>query len=321
MKRGLVIGRFMPVHQGHMALIQFAALQCDELIVSMTYTPLDPIPGPLRFEWLVDECRTIHNVKPEISEDDFDDETLPMVERIPKWAVFLRDRFPKADVIFSSEDYGPLLARILGVSHVAFDPDRKKFPVSASLIREKPFRYWDFIAPSAKVFFVKKICFYGPESTGKSMMARHLAEKFHTEFVGEVSREMITSNDFTLEDIIRIGHAQTQRVLSKTKEANKLIFCDTDLITTEIYSRHYLKQVPPVLFELEKMISYDQYFLFDIDVPWIADGLRDLGERRAEMFLVFKGELEKRKIDYTLLQGDYAHREEQILKYLNSYFT
>jgi HTH-type transcriptional repressor of NAD biosynthesis genes len=34
MIRGLVIGKFMPVHNGHIALINFAASQCDELIVS-----------------------------------------------------------------------------------------------------------------------------------------------------------------------------------------------------------------------------------------------------------------------------------------------
>jgi HTH-type transcriptional regulator, transcriptional repressor of NAD biosynthesis genes len=31
MKRGLVIGKFMHIHNGHIALIDFAASQCDEL--------------------------------------------------------------------------------------------------------------------------------------------------------------------------------------------------------------------------------------------------------------------------------------------------
>ena len=159
---------------------------------------------------------------------------------------------------------------------------------------------------------IKKICFYGPESTGKSVMARHLAEVYHTEYVPEVAREFVSTNNFTLEDIIKIGHAHIARVNEKTKTANKILFCDTDIITTQIYCRHYLGQVPEVLFELEKMITYDQYFLFDIDVPWVPDGMRDLKQRRAEMYKIFKDELVKRKISFIEVKGIYKEREKQL---------
>jgi HTH-type transcriptional repressor of NAD biosynthesis genes len=163
---------------------------------------------------------------------------------------------------------------------------------------------------------VKMICLYGPESTGKSTMAKRMAELYQTEFVPEVAREIISSNDFTVDDIIKIGYAQTQRILDKTKTANKLLYCDTDLITTQIYSQIYLKQVPDVLYDLEKQIRYDQYFLFDTDVPWVEDGLRDLGDKREVMFEKFKHELDKRNIDYILVSGNYDHREQFIIEKL-----
>jgi HTH-type transcriptional regulator, transcriptional repressor of NAD biosynthesis genes len=159
------------------------------------------------------------------------------------------------------------------------------------------------------------VCLYGPESTGKSTLAMGLAKHYQTEFVPEVSREMITSNDFTIEDITAIGKAQTERIHVKLKTANRILLCDTDLITTQIYSQKYLNTVPTVLYELEKEIHYDQYFLMDIDVPWVADGLRDLGNQRQEMFDAFKLELEKRNLEYTLISGSYIVRENQ-LKYL-----
>jgi len=124
-----------------------------------------------------------------------------------------------------------------------------------------------------------------------------------------VAREIVSSNDFTLDDIIKIGYAQTQRVLEKEKTAHKILFCDTDLITTQIYCQQYLDMVPDVLFELEKKIIYDQYFLFDIDVPWVADGMRDLSDNRQEMFNVFKHELDVRNISYLLVKGNYEERE------------
>jgi HTH-type transcriptional repressor of NAD biosynthesis genes len=167
---------------------------------------------------------------------------------------------------------------------------------------------------------VKLICFYGPESTGKSTMAKQMAAYYQTEFVPEVAREIVSSNDFTLDDIVRIAKAQNERVKEKMKTANKLLFCDTDLITTQIYCRHYLKTVPVILYELENEIKYDQYFLFDIDVPWVADGLRDLGTKRMEMFQTFEMELSNRKICYQLVTGTWGDREKAITKRLDMLF-
>lgn len=308
MKRGLVIGKFMPVHTGHIALIEFALAHCDELIVSMSYTNSDPIPHTLRYGWLQSLFKENSKIKVEESFDNFDDENLPLDERTKLWATFIKRRFPKIDVVVSSEEYGIPFARHLDAVYVSYDPLRNQVPVSATKIRNNPFLYWDFIPEIVRPYFVKIICFYGPESTGKSTMAKKMADYYRTEYVPEVARELISSNDFTLDDIIKIGKAQTERIKEKVRTANKLLFCDTDLITTQIYCCHYLKTVPSILYELEKEITYDRYFLFDIDVPWVADGLRDLGNERAEMFQVFKEELEKRSIDYTLVKGNWLER-------------
>jgi HTH-type transcriptional regulator, transcriptional repressor of NAD biosynthesis genes len=149
-------------------------------------------------------------------------------------------------------------------------------------------------------------------------MAKQLADYYDTEFVPEVAREIVSSNEFTIDDIIKIGYAQTQRILDKTKTSNKILFCDTDVITTQIYCKHYLGEVPPILYELEKQITYDQYFLFDIDVPWVEDGMRDLGTRRQEMYTVFKNELLKRGIQFIEIRGDFNQRETQLKEYIDS---
>lgn len=162
-----------------------------------------------------------------------------------------------------------------------------------------------------------KVCFYGTESTGKSTMARQMAEYFNTNFVPEVARELVSSNDFLVEDIIKIGNAQTARIASLEMLANSVLICDTDLITTQIYSKHYLGIVPEVLYELESLIRYDRYFLFDIDVPWVADGLRDLQNQREQMHSIFKNELEIRKIDYVLVRGNWDARYQIVVSEIN----
>jgi HTH-type transcriptional repressor of NAD biosynthesis genes len=314
MIRGLVIGKFLPIHKGHIALINFAASHCDELIVSMSYRDDDPIKAGLRFGWIETIFKNNPSIKPFMIADDFDNPSLPLTERTKVWAEIIKKHYPKIDVLVSSEDYGEPFASNLGAKYISFDPYRKDHPVSATLIREKPFRYWDFIPAEVRPHFVKKICFYGPESTGKSFMAKKMAEYFNTEYVPEVARELITSNDFTIDDIIRIGKSQTQRVFEKSKIANKVLFCDTDVITTQIYSQHYLKTIPPILVELENQIQYDHYFFFDIDVPWVNDGLRDLGDKREEMLVTFRRALTLRGINPVDVAGDYQERERLIKK-------
>ncbi len=311
----------MPVHAGHLALIEFAATCCDHLVVSMSYTPNDPIPPALRLSWL----QTLFGHRPAIElvsePDDFHDETLPLDEATKHWAAFIHRRFPDVDGFICSEAYGEPLSRHSGLPVIYFDMARQRVPVSATLIRQHPFRYWDFIPAVVRPYFVKKVCLYGPESVGKTTMARQLAAHYQTTFAHEVSRDLLTSNDFTLDDIIRIGHAQTQAVLDQTALANKVVFCDTDVITTALYSEYYLHAVPAVLHELETRIHYDQYFLLAIDVPWVADGLRDLGHRRAEMYQLFKHELDRRGIDYLPVSGDWAQRMALVTDVVDGWLT
>lgn len=317
MIRGIVIGKFMPIHKGHLALTNFAASQCDELIVSMSYKENDPVDPRLRFEWIKEIFSNQPNIKPYLIKDDFDDEALPLPDRTKIWAKKMREYYPPVNFIFSSEIYGDSFAENLGAKHIIFDLKRKSFPVSATLIRTKPCTYWNYIPSIVQPFFLKKICFYGPESTGKTTMAKLMAAQYQTDWVPEAARDLLDSNEFSAEDIIHIGITHDQYITDKSKTASKILFCDTDVVTTQIYAQHYLGFIPEILFELEKKTRYELYFLLDIDVPWIEDPLRDLGEKRKEMMDIFRTELDKRNIPYVLIQGDYNERESKVMQAVN----
>jgi len=314
MIRGLIIGKFLPVHKGHLALISFAARQCDEVIVSMSEGGTDPIDPKLRLGWLKQLTAQWNNVRVESLKDDFDRPDLPLDQRTKIWAKVINEAYGKIEKVFSSEEYGEWFAKNLGAINVEFDRARITFPVSGSLIRQSPFQYWDFIPEPVRPFFVKRICFYGPESTGKTSAAIRMASHYNTVSVPEVAREMLASNDFTVEDIIRIGQAQTQRVLEYSNVANKILFCDTDVIITQIYSKYYLGIVPEILYKLEKQVTYERYFFFDIDVPWIEDGLRDLGDQRETMREIFLDELSRRKIEPVIVRGSFEERDQIITR-------
>lgn len=308
---GLIFGKFMPVHQGHLALIEFAVRQCERLIVSINYTPGDVIDPALRFSWLRTLLKNYPTIDVVLTADPEDDTLvgLPLEKRAYGWSQFIKKRFTEVDAFFCSEDYGEPLAQYLGIPCILFDKERQQIPVNASQIRQHPFRHWAYIPDIVRPYFTKKICLYGPESVGKTTLARQLADHYQTVFVPEVARELITTNDgLTADDFIRIGQAQTDAVLQALPKANKILICDTDLITTELYAHIYLPEVPQELYALEQLITYDRHFLLNIDVPWVADGLRDLGHRRREIYQLFKEALLARGIHYIDVTGSWEHR-------------
>jgi len=318
MKRGLVIGKFMPIHNGHIALINFAKAHCSELIISLSYTLHDPIDPQLRYGWAKEIFKNEPNIKVELILDDFDNENLALPERTKIWAKKMKEVYPPIHILISSEEYGIPFAENLGAAYLSFNPERNIIPVSATLIRDNPFKYWEFIPTIVRPYYVKKICIYGPESTGKSTLAQKLAKLYKTEFVPEVARELIINNDLTEADFIQIAKAQNKRIEDKTKIANKILFCDTDIITTQIYAKHYLGKYLTELNEYEDAISYDQYLLLNTDVAWVADHLRDLGDRREEMYRIFKQELVDRNINFITVNGNYEQREQTVISFVNS---
>ncbi|MBO0947603.1 AAA family ATPase [Fibrella forsythiae] len=158
------------------------------------------------------------------------------------------------------------------------------------------------------------VCLYGPESVGKTTMAQQLAHHYQTVYVPEVARDLITSNDLTADDYARIAVAQTAAVEQAIPKANRVLICDTDLITTQLYATIYGVTHPAILTELAASERFDAYFLLNPDVPWVADGLRDLGHRRAEMYALFEQALTERGIRYIVIAGvDYAARVATVI--------
>lgn len=321
MKQGLVFGKFMPLHKGHLALIDFALSQCDEVIVSMSFTPNDPISPNLRYNWLLQIFIDNPRVKVVQYLDDFNDDNLPLFEATKLWADFINREFPDIEAFFCSEDYGEPLAFHLQKPCIVFDKKREEVPISATKIRQNPLQYWEFLPDVVKPYYLKKVCLFGPESVGKTTLSRKLADFFKTEWVQEVARDMLKSNDEIDEQkLIEIGTAQTSLVKEKSQQANNVLFCDTDLITTQIYARHYLGYIPDKLVELEKEVNYDLYILLDIDTIWVEDPLRDLGNKRAEMYQIFLAELEKRKLNYVKINGSWENRMQKAIEVIQKLF-
>ena len=160
-----------------------------------------------------------------------------------------------------------------------------------------------------------KIVLFGPESTGKTTLARALAKHFNSPWVEEYMRVYLEKKienenfEFTQKDLIPIAKGQIELENLKTKQANKLLFCDTNLLQIYTYAKEYYPNYHHPVFE--NAISthhYDLYLLTNIDVPWEADPLRDKPHEREKMFRIFEETLKKLKLPYICLTGSLKER-------------
>jgi len=305
---GLIIGKFMPLHQGHIDLINFAQSQCDKTIIHLAVKPDEPIPGNIRLKWLEETFSMNKNIIIHKHDNFLPDAPYSSKEVSQAWAQYLLKLYPETDYIFSSEKYGDYLAEYMNKKSSCYDPQRKKTAVSGTDIRNTPFKYWDHIPEAVRPWYVKKVCIYGPESTGKSTLTKELAYYYSTEYVSEVARDILGDRHVIYEDIPFIAKAHAEGILKKEKTANKILFCDTDIITTKIYSKHYFNKVPDFDQWIYEANTFDHYLFCDIDVPWVEDPQRDAGHLREKFRAWFINELDTRNINYTIIEGDWESR-------------
>jgi HTH-type transcriptional regulator, transcriptional repressor of NAD biosynthesis genes len=276
---GLVVGKFHPPHRGHRHLVETARRGCDRLVVVLPHHPSQKIPGELRAAWLREihpDC-DIHLVPDELGDD---------VRTWARWTVAHLGRAP--DVVFSSEDYGPPFAAAMGSRHVMVDRERAAFPVSGSAVRASPLDHLHWLEPCVRAYFVRRVVLIGAESTGKTTLARMLAERYATVWVPEFGREYwetkvsaglpVTPVEWTSDEFRVIAAEQQRRENLLAREANRVLICDTNALATGTWHERYLGRRDDQVDAIGRGDRVDLYLLAEPDFPFVQDGWRD-GER------------------------------------------
>lgn len=160
-----------------------------------------------------------------------------------------------------------------------------------------------------------KIVTFGPESTGKTSLAKALAAYYDTQWVPEFAREYLqkkyddAGEICAPEDLLPIVKGQLTSENELVKKANKVLFCDTNPLETYVYGEAYYSNFENRrLKEIVDKTHYDLYLLTYIDVPWEADDLRDKPEEREEMFDLFEKALQEHNLPYVLVKGSHEQR-------------
>jgi NadR type nicotinamide-nucleotide adenylyltransferase len=152
----------------------------------------------------------------------------------------------------------------------------------------------------------RTICLHGPESTGKSTVAPRLAEALGGQWVAEYGRSYTEANGtvWTMADLIAIAEGHDKAARAAVAAGPLPVILDTDPLMTEawaemLYGRH------DAWFDRWNNLA-DFYLLFDIDLPWVADGTRMFGTAvlRQRFFDLSRAILDRRGVRWAMVSGE-----------------
>jgi NadR type nicotinamide-nucleotide adenylyltransferase len=144
---------------------------------------------------------------------------------------------------------------------------------------------------------VTRIVVTGSESTGKTTLARQLAEHFDALWVPEQARVYAERVDqaLTAEDVAPMASeqiaAEDAAMIDAGRRNVRWMFLDTDLLSTVVYARHYYGSCPAWIEAEARARLGELYLVTDIDVPWATDSVRDRPESRDLLHLEFQSVL------------------------------
>ncbi len=162
-----------------------------------------------------------------------------------------------------------------------------------------------------------RIVLVGPESTGKTTLAKYLADYFDTVWVREYLREFaenkLKNQNKLVEKFDNLTIVQNQILLENKalKSAKRFVFCDTNILQTMIYSELYFQEAEPFFKQYLDHFKYDLYLLTDIDVVWEADQLRDAPLERENHYKYFKKRLMELNKPFIEISGDEEERKNK----------
>jgi NadR type nicotinamide-nucleotide adenylyltransferase len=169
-----------------------------------------------------------------------------------------------------------------------------------------------------------RVVILGPESTGKSTLARKLAAHFHTRFVPEFARGYIDQlqRPYNEEDLLKIaeGQIKSEDEIEEIaiEEGLSYLFYDTDLTVIKIWSEYKYNRLDPWILDQIHLRRYDYYLLTYPDLEWEPDPQRENQDDRYELFNLYLKDLKSRNLSFSIIDGVGEARFKKALEIISS---
>lgn len=168
---------------------------------------------------------------------------------------------------------------------------------------------------------LRRIVITGPESSGKTTLARALARQYSALWVEEMAREYLANRDgqvYVEKDLLGIARLQLMEEDKRAAEAvdneSPLLFCDTDLITIRIWGEEKYGRSDPWIVQQTEARPYDLWLLCSPDMPWEPDPLRENPHDRDRLFEVYERTLNQLTKPYAIMSGAHEERMRAVAK-------
>lgn len=349
---GIVFGTFAPLHQGHLDMIYRAKKENDGGVIVVC-------------------CG-----------NDTDDKGCQVGLPLTKRYQYVREFFKDDDLVsvyairdigavtYSFENWEPWLQKLNEIMKVAVESDsinevwyvgeklycddlkklgknvvlldRAENPISATMIRNNPLKYWNKIAHPFKRAFTHKVLVIGTASEGKSTLVQDLAKYFGTSYAHEWPRDYIAEHcladwEFDANTFLSFLVGQRQHTLDQIDSPmnNGVFFCDTDALITAMYAQKYAQDedcaldpeecsnaIMPAALQIASTTKWDKVFFLRPGNEFVDDHTRfmkhaEMDERKdLESWLKEAVEHVMPDVDIEYLQGgQYMENFEKVKKY------
>lgn len=332
---GMYGGSFDPLHLGHVHNMIKAAALCEELYIVISWChKRDKTSPKLRCRWILNCTRHLPGVKILMIEDNaLSKEQYNAANFWEQGACDIKAAIGKPiDVVFCGSDYrgtGRFEALYGPESEVVYF-DRTQVPISSTQIRSNPLQYWDYLPAVCRPYYTKKVLLVGGESTGKSTLVQNLAIAYNTSFVSEVGRDTCDyaggEELMNVEDLYENLLRQKIHIMDALKSANRVLFVDTDAITTLFYAHFLLTKEEEIakcthLAEaINAITDWDLVLFLEPTVEFVQDGTRSdiIAAAREKYSEQIKQLLTRHQVRFICLDGSYYERFTQAQEQLQA---
>lgn len=153
---------------------------------------------------------------------------------------------------------------------------------------------------------MKRIAFTGPESSGKTTIAKRFSAHIDGTYVEEFARTYLEQRNGHYDEADLLTIAQGQWAL--WKETNGILLADTEMLVLKVWSEVRFGRTDAFIEEALKTQNFDHYFLCYPDIPWEPDPLREHPEERMVLFDLYREKLVALNFPFTVLKGSVDQR-------------